>query len=496
MSKKILDIYTSILSFAGLHADSDGVIYVQPNKNSDSIQVEINGEPLVLPIHSQFNNPDQKRVYFHPFCENFVRGESEVVQKLREYIAIRFNCVFGITAQYLLSLLGSPEQHKRLDEDQIALLKFISEADDKTAIHWSNLMMKLLKQHLSETYIKLYLKHSGTWRGEAYSRLGIVTFPFYQDLTADKYDHLRVKDRSAFKKIVEFIFPDIKKSESYNYGTRTRVAPYLDALMSTSAIIAQRLNDITTMYKDFIPNYEDSLFDMEWFAAFQDLDDLRSDIEKLPQLVKGNGGRATVSEQNHPIQKVEYKQDPPAPTQTTQQQPIYQQAPQPTQAPQYQAPVVRETADGKLNFTDMLRANPVMAMQPNPMAPILAQEYINNHIRTYGYPPPGVMMPGAPQVQQVPSWAAPQNAPMMNYPGQQPMYPPSQAGYIPAGYQQPVYQQQPQVQLPPPALGHQWVVQNNQYVQVPIQQQAGYQPQPTYMNPNAQQPPPPGWNFK
>lgn len=494
MSTKILQIYQSVLNYAGMGVDEQGRVYSQLIK-LDSIKpelVQIGNEQLVYPTRVQYDDPNQlTKTYFHPFSENAFRGKSEVIECLHDHILSRVNYVTAVVYQYLLVLLGSPAKHAGLNEDQIELLKLISDVDPKSAQNWvSKIMLPALKGGSEHPYVKIYLRPTGVWRGETYSRLGVVTFPCYSQLLDDKYDGLRIKDKVDFKKLFEFMFPNLQVPDTYNYGTRTRVAPYFDALMMTSGQITARLNELLVTYKNHIPDAGALMFDMDWSSYFNDLDLLRHDIEKMPDL-KGNAGALSVADKKHPAHEVAQRPSlaqvptpvpiaaPVAPA-PVQQYPAAQHYPAPQTVQTPPVPAVR-VSDGKINFGDIARHNPMMAMAPNPLAPQVI-------MGPYGpvYPNGQSAMP---QQRPLPSWAQPQ----------------MQAA--PPGYGQPMMQQpmMQQPQLPPLQPGYQYARdQVGNTVVVPIQQPMMQQPQfaqpmmqyPTQVpNMYPQQQVPSGWNL-
>jgi hypothetical protein len=513
MSARLLDIYKSILSFAAMKIDDKGIIYTHLCEVDDATRrpIDINGEQLVFPIKSQFADPNQSKFYFHPLSESFIRGgESEVLGILKEHIQLRLNFVFANEVNYMLRLLASPKLHAKLGEEQAELLKHISGGDDKTQEHWQSLMMRFASSEglSAGPYLRIFLRKSGTLRGETYGRVGVVTFPFYQDLIAGKFDGkhgLRKKDLEIFRKIIEFIFPNIndvktgKSSEEYNYGTRTRVAPFLDALMMTGARLAQRLNEMNEIYHDFIDDADYMVFDMKWTADFQDLDALNPDIKALPDGLKGNQGRTSVADQNHapvsldqsktiaaqaPVPEPRHTVAAPAPQAQTEQQFTNagpgQQATQQSPAP----PVIREH-DGKLNFTDMMRVNPTLSATHQQVVANQIPPEVLAFFNTYGQWPPGFIPPGmppmaGPMANTMPTWAMRPIGPQPTM--MQPQYMPQQgAPGVPMGYmQQPPMMIQPQMmvppgmQPPPPGLQYMWDQSRNSWVLVPIQQ-AGVQ---------------------
>lgn len=381
---KLTEIYTSILRFSGLDADDQGYISTVLDDKRDP--AFINGLRMVLPHDHQLRgfNPKEK-IIFHPLTENILRGESEVITKLKSVINIRLNFTIGIVAQSLLNLVASPELHHRMSPEQAELLTSITDCDDKTVMNFISQMVNGMKNAPDRIFSNIYLKRGGTFKGKRYSRVGVVSFPFFQQLAEDKIDKIRVKDKETFKQLFEFMFPELNEPEEYNYGSDSNIAPYLEALMMAAALIASRLNDLLLIYKDFIDDADKVMFDSEWIDYIKDLNALIPEIRKVP-VQFGNDGVTTVSvdepekvEVSVPTayQPVQQQQYPVA----AQQQPIQQQAPE-----------LRKTKRG-LDFQSVVNTNPTVAMTPNPLAPqMMVQQWQQAQM----------------QQQPLPSWAAPQ----------------------------------------------------------------------------------------
>lgn len=379
MSTRLTEIYTSILRFAGLDVDDQGYVSMLYDEKRDPAFID--GLRIVLPLdyHLRNFNPKEK-IIFHPLTENILRGESEVITKLKHFINVRLNFTIGIVSQALLNLVASPEFHSKLNPEQAELLTTITDSDDKTVTNFISLMVAGIKTTPERLFTNIYLKRGGTFNGKRYSRAGIVTFPFYQNLKEDKIDKIRVKDKETYKQLMEFIFPGLDQMEEYNFGSDSGVAPYLEALMRTSAKLASRLNDILILYKDFIDEGEKVMFDSDWMEAFQDLNSLTPEIRKIP-VQFGNDGTTNITEEP----KVEATQV----VQHQVQAPVYQPAQQAYQPPA--APELRKSKRG-LDFQSILQTNQAVAMTPNPLAPQMYQQQ---------------MQQMAQQQQQMPGWATP-----------------------------------------------------------------------------------------
>lgn len=388
MSTKLLDIYRSILKYSGLEADSDGLISaVIDGKKQPSL---IDGVRMVLPTdHHLRTFMKNEKIVFHPFTENILRGESEVIQKLKLTINVKLNYTIATIGQSLLNLVASPEFHSRLNPEQMEIMTCIKDCDEKAVVNFIQVMINGSKTKVDRLFTNIYLKRGGTIHGKRYSRVGIVSFPFYEDLTNGKVEKIRVKDADTYKQLFKFIFPNIDEADCYNYGSNSQVAPFLDALMKSSCNVASRLNDILLTYKDFIDNYEELMFDSDWIEAFENLDDLTSEIRKIP-VQYGNDG--TISK---PADLPNTPMPVPAPVQQPMQmQPQYQQPQQPMQQPQQPQQQVPRTSRG-LSFSALTNAGPMM----NPMVPVMPNPFMQQQQPVYNaamaatVQPPAFAMP-------------------------------------------------------------------------------------------------------
>lgn len=447
MSDKLNEIYRSILSFAGMEADAQG--FITTGVDSRRNPAIINGAQLVLPMATHLRNADPKvRMIFHPLTENILRGESEVIAKLKSVINVRLNYTIGTVAVNLINLVASPEFHSRLTPEQQELLTSVSDADEKSQSNFVSAMVKGIKASPERVFTNVYLKRGGTYKGKRYSRVGIVSFSFYDQLVKGQLEGVRVKDIKTFKQIFEFMFPDIAESEEYNFGSESHVAPYLEALMRSSANIASRLNDLLTLYADFIDESDKISFDSEWMEYFQDLTALLPEIRKVPVQVGNDGAIGNQAEEQvvaaAPVAAAPLQPQQPQPGYTVVSTPNgYVTTPTvPVHAPPPVAAPTPRKANGTVSFDTVMQSNPSVAFAPNGLHNQLSRGQM-----PYGAPP---SMPSTPIWAQQPQ----QQQPMMG--GGMPMHP---------GYQPPM------VQLP-----------NGLFYQmpdgslIPAQQQPGFMP--------------------
>lgn len=401
---KLLGLYENILNYFGLVPDKSGFIRYAIDDKNDPVLVD--DKHLVMPLqeHLRNFNPKEKMI-FHPFAENVMRGESAVIKKLRSCINIKLNYTIGIIIKSLLNIVASPALHAKLNNEQMALLTVIKDADEKTVINFVSLMNAGIKSRADRLFTNVYMMRGGTYTGKRFSKVGVVSFPFYEELIkSEKHDKLRVKDREALIAVFKFIFPNIDETEAYNHGSNER-APFFDALLRSSANIAARLNDILFIFDEFIEDANSFVFESQWVEHINDMAKFEPEIRRIP-VQDGNEGsifnEVEIPEPEQPVQ-----------TQTVTRPVVNNQVQQNgmwNQAPMQQKPEIAKTNRG-IDFKSLVNANPAVAYSQNALPPnVMMQQMMRNGQMPMGYPNQMQM----PMQNQVPTWAAPQQSMMPN----------------------------------------------------------------------------------
>ena len=374
MKPDLIQLYKSILRYSGIDADSDG--YISAIVDDRREPTLLGGARMVLPLEQHLRNPNPKeKVIFHPLSENILRGESEIITKLREIINVRLNFTFAIIAQNLLSLIASPEEHKKLNPDQTELLIAVKDVDTTTVNNFVTLMVEGIKTQASKMFMNIYIKRGGSIGTKRYARVGIYSFNLYEELQKDSNEilgvKLRVKDKEAYKQLYNFILPQLATDvTAYNRGSDSQLAPFLDCLMKTSVSIASRFNDILDEFGDFIDQAERLVFDADWVETFENLGVMESEVRRIPAQAGNEGSVVTqAQEPTRPALPVAQITQPQVQHhQPAVYQPAYQQQPQ-----QPMQPPIKQTGHG-LDWRSVQAANPAMAMSGNPMAPFIQQQ--------------------------------------------------------------------------------------------------------------------------
>lgn len=425
----ILDLYKSILECGGLTTDDEGFVSIKFDKKGSPVLV--NGKRLVLPTQKQLTSENwNDKIVFHPLSENILRGESEVITKLRSVFNIRLNYTFAAVAQNLLTIISSVGEHNKLTPEQGEILSAVMDADETTLVSFTKMMVNSIGECPEKAFINIFLKRGGTINGKKYSRVGIVTFPLYEELKKNQETYygvkLRSKDRQALIQLYEYMLPGLDMEESYNFGTDSNIAPFLDALMGTVLGIGSKMNDILELFGKLIDSGDQLVFESEWVDAFENLTVMLPQIRQIPAQ-QGNEGKvkgtetpqvtqATTVPQANP--QLVYHPPQPIPQNPYQLQPPPQQYPfqQPQQQFVQQPPQGLVITENGLDFNSLLRNKPQLAGAAIP----------------YGVRQQPMMMQ---QQEPPPRWAAPQ-IPVYNPYQQQPQQ-----------FQQPQYQQ-PMQQYP------------------------------------------------
>lgn len=372
---KLIDFYKQILKLGGLVSDKSGLVSAMIE--DESVPFTVKGKRLALPLKENMAKTDDL-VIFHPLNENFLRGESDVMQRYRSAINTRMNFVIGCMMEELLTLITSTGEHQKLSPDQSEVLSVAHEADESTLTRFSQLMKAMGPGDKEKCFVNIYLKKTATIKGKVYKRGAIVSFPFYKELIKKEKTvygvALRIKDREAIQKLMEFIIPGIGDEESYNKGSSGDLSPFLDALLKGVIGIASNINSIAETYKDFLPLYDQYQYGDEWVDTMDNIHLLEPEIRMIPMQAgnEGSTGILPVPAPAAPALSVAPYQ--PAPIQQPTSVPMYGAQPphqyignvqQPAPAPMVQSQQGKDPS--KVSFAELdarMRQNSPMMQQP------------------------------------------------------------------------------------------------------------------------------------
>lgn len=287
-------IYTAILNTGWLIVDETNK-YVHRNmsqvtgeKTEPFIMLD---KQVALPTRENLNNSGKKNLLiFHPLLEGLMGGESPVIGKLRRAYSIRFT--YAGTSLFSLLLSGSSHisEVSKFSPDQMELLKAVGEVDETTIKTWSKIVKTSIEKFGPSNYFTdVYISSNVTIGSETYSRFASTRFPIYDELVknGDKFFdasfQIKKSDRKIFIKLFEFMFPSIGIKDSYSFGTNSRIAPYLDALLKTFGKLFSITNKIYDDFNSVIEMEENIKTPIDWLPITEDIERLKNLAQSVPQ---------------------------------------------------------------------------------------------------------------------------------------------------------------------------------------------------------------------
>jgi hypothetical protein len=381
MTPTLLEVYRQLLKTANLTVTPDNMISGKILADTEPVLVE--GKRLVLPTPEYQAADKSDIVLFHPLSEMITRGGSPVLDKFRSLLIYRVNEIAACHIHKLLQIAVEKENHKHLTPDQSEFLSLVKHADPTTRELAEKVLDAMAVGQTARQIVSIFLKKTGTVAGKRHKRVGVVSFPLYEELCKPEHDiwgiKCRVKDKETLTALLEFIFPQIGEAGAYNRGTDSEIAPNLDALMQASLGIIQALNDITQTFESQISTPEvpasEHLIDADWQETFMNLGVMRTEIWRTPPQAGNEGVPWEEAESATASPRTSQPASPvsrPAPTPGVHVPPPRVSLDEAMARPA--SPSQRQpTQDGELvytkhglDFSSVIRANPALASMAAP----------------------------------------------------------------------------------------------------------------------------------
>ena len=373
---KLLKLYEAMASYVGLRFDNDGFLVVEKSTGTEPVQYD--GNRILLPTSQNLkrNLVNEKIWFFHPLCEGAFEDESDIAQAYRQQLNIRLNMV---TNSIIMSLLGTAAKESimaDLTPTQLELIVRLKGVDSTTV---KNMSKYVRQSKFDRSVLNIFVSKGATKDGKRYPRLGSTNFDLYRSLIDNKGpEYFRNKDIQPLVEIHRYLFPEIDIENAYMYGSTSNIAPYTDALLRTAKQITDRLNDVMSVWSDYLidPNV---VFDHKWAELYSDQEGLLKEIRMIPMQ---RGSTKTTTAPSTPAKKPlaqtpgdvppwEPQQAPPAPPPPAQPAP-YQMPmgamPMPGMVPMGAMPMPGMMPMGAMPMGAMPMGN-MMGNVPNPYQP-------------------------------------------------------------------------------------------------------------------------------
>lgn len=416
---EIRTLYKAILKAINLEVEANDAIVF--NALGEKTNAYVTNKLLVFPSHELLRKGvGSDVVAFHPISENIIRGESDVIKKLKGLAVFKITTVISCLIAELTEIAADKDSHAKLAPELTDMLKLLPKADGKT-VDAFNKIIDATGVNTNYKLFSIYLKRGGVWKGNKYNRVCKALFPITDEFESDASEifgvKLRKADKDAFIKLFEYLIPHAGSEEQYSYGSNSTIAPYFHSLMKSFCKVAKELNAVIDKFRKHLDNPDELYMDVSWEESLDDLSIYKDIIPSLNgnegHVVEGEGkaesGKGVKNSLLSQASKLVGKQEPPVNT-TPSTSPGFQNVPPtPQQTPS-------SSSDG-LNWDSL------------------------NIAKTYPQMPPGYQQP---QMTTRGGFAI---QPQQQFGHQQ-----TQQSF----YQQPQQQffQQPQQQYQPPQYGH------------------------------------------
>ena len=285
---ELVQLYKDILKSVFVEADESGALSLTFGKGGP---LTIGDKRMVIPerdvlINSDFTN----LIAFHPLSEDVMKGESAVIQKLRKLILFRLTTSLQLLSTELLSLAGDPENHPRLSPSlQKRLLKPLSKADASSIAQLSSLYKKLTLNG-QQRLLSIYLRRGGKICGNGYARAAIIGFPMLTELDNDGRkvygETIKVENVKVLKALFNIIVPGYETTETYSFGSNSKVSPFLHALLGGYIKLGEQINTVADEFKDLLTSYDAIKIDLDWAPHVSDISVYNNKLEPM----EGNMG--------------------------------------------------------------------------------------------------------------------------------------------------------------------------------------------------------------
>jgi hypothetical protein len=134
--KTLTELYTSILSSAGLVVDNQGFVSTLLPGSDTPKPFSVDAKRLVLPIPEQLKQTDwSNRIGFHPGLQSLTGGESRVMEKFRDRMNGYADFMFGMLLSDIAQLGVNEELHKDLTPVQADVGKQHAEHEVGVTVH-------------------------------------------------------------------------------------------------------------------------------------------------------------------------------------------------------------------------------------------------------------------------------------------------------------------------------------------------------------------------
>lgn len=279
-------LYVPLVTSVDLPPDEDGTLRFHLDEKNSRV-VKVDDLPLVVPIPERLRGTGLNGVVaFHPLSENIIRGESPVLRKLRTAVINKITNSLSLLMLSMVEIAADVDYQQKLKASESEFLRALPTADAKLA----NALGKIIDNIEAEgnnRLVRIFFKRGGMWKGEKYARVAVVSFPLVEAAHDDSKElfgvKLRVADKTQIQALLEYLLPNsLEPSDTYDYGSSSKSAPYFDSLIGAYVNLANAINKHAKKLKKHLEVYDSIYIDTSWADEMANIDKLALEIPPLP----------------------------------------------------------------------------------------------------------------------------------------------------------------------------------------------------------------------
>lgn len=293
------DFYIPILSGLAIQ-DLTGSGHLSSVANPEKPQaVTVKGKRLTLALKEVLRGGKKDdQIIFHPMSENVTRAESDVIKALRDFIQWRNQTVGVLLITELGRVASTPSEHKNYPAKAKKYLQQVTDFDEGNYVTLLKLL-KTVKPDPDRRILSLTLRQGSKTKDDGVVRSCQVHFPIFEDFEKDdlvvfdtKLPSKKAKARIA--KLFEIVFGDEETRKSFSYGSRNMDAPYLHALLTVHARLAEHFNGLVATHAKILGEELTAMLTtpLDWVPLLEEFSAMRNLIP--PQ--SGNEGAIKVAD--------------------------------------------------------------------------------------------------------------------------------------------------------------------------------------------------------
>lgn len=269
------------------------------------IPIEVNDKILALPTRDNLRNEDQDFQFFHPLSEGLMRGESLIVATMIKHITADINIRLSMIMGEYARAISSEEGVEAMNTGQLEIARRVGIKDAKFVTFINSVNKALITKFKDKEYpVSLFLKPKARIGGKNYNKGCIVNFELMDLYDEHDKTFLGVKEtrkNKGYSKAIIDIFkevlPDFDKINTYSYGTYSKVAPHMCALLGSWVKIRKEMDKFCKKHES-LGLFEGMAKDLTWYGGVNlDSELFETKLETLTQLIPnldgniGSGGR-------------------------------------------------------------------------------------------------------------------------------------------------------------------------------------------------------------